>query len=106
LSVDPRGRRRAATEDADAPTASGRLEGLLDPVEALAEDHQDAGRVTVPPLEAGAFDGTAFGLVIVTPLARHGSLSDVVEAAVRPIRNRLPDRHEYRARGTAFDPTL
>jgi len=106
LSVDPRGRRRAATEDADAPTASGRLERLLAHVQMLAEDHRDAGRVTVPPPEAGVLDVTPFGLVIATPPARLEGLSDVADAGVRLIRNRLPDRYECRARGTAFDPTL
>jgi hypothetical protein len=106
LSVDTRGRRRAATEDADAPTASGRLAGLLADVEVLAEDDQDAGRETVPPLEAGVLDGTPFGLVIVTPPPRLEGLSDVADVAFRLTRNRLPDRYECRARGTAFDQTL
>jgi hypothetical protein len=106
LPVKARGHRRAATEDTDAPPADGCLEGLLAGVEALAEDHWDAGRVTVPPPEAGVLDCTPFGLVIATPPARLEGLSDVVEAVVRPTSNRLPDRHECRPRGTAFDPTL
>ena len=68
--------------DVDAPPACGRLERLLAAVQALAEDHRDAGRVTVPPPEAGVLDGTPFGLVIVTPPPRLEGLSDVVEATI------------------------
>ena len=92
--------------DADAPPACGRLQRLLAAVQALAKDHQDAGRETVPPPEAGVLDGTPFGLVIVTPPPRLEGLSVVADAAARLTPNRLPDRYECRARGTAFDPTL
>jgi hypothetical protein len=98
LPVDP--------ADADAPPAGGRLERLLAHVEALAKDQLDAGRVTGPPPEAGVLDGTPFGLVIVTPPARLEDLSEAADAAVRLTRNRLPDRHECRASGRSFGPTL
>ena len=67
--------------DASAPPAGGRLAGLLADGEALAEDHRDASRVTVPPLEAGVLDITPFVLVIITLPARLEGLSDVVDAA-------------------------
>jgi hypothetical protein len=92
--------------DADARPAGGCIGRLLAHVQTLAEDHRDAGRVTVPAPEAGVLDGTPFGLAIVTPPPRLEGLSDVVEAGVRPTSNRLPDRHECRARGPAFGPTL
>ena len=98
VTVDP--------ADADAPPACGRLARLLAHVEVLAKDHRDAGRETVPPPEAGVLDGTPFGLVIVTPPPRLEGLSDVADAAARLTRNRLPDRDECPARGTAFDTTL
>lgn len=78
--------------DADPPVAPDRLRELYADVDAMAEDHREAGRETVivPPADVTVLDGTPFGLEVVTQPDDFETLEAVVDAAT------LGTSHVYR----------